>query len=182
MMGPMKTVYPLTRNLEDWLNAELWPIEQAVFRFWQDKKHLVRMTRQEDLHPFAMQAAIRQYNEETGESVTEEELNSLCSDYTFCDAGEWALYTENQVAILFGDGDEPDSAFYGAAEHVKWAILILPCDGQAIVYRSPCLGHREALSEDELLAEGLVIGDAPSFVLPPEIEGAVIQDLQNQSQ
>lgn len=122
---------------------------------------------------YAAYAAIEQYNRRENTLITFEEVRDLDHTYIPCGAGEWVVWTDNQMLLLRGDYDEPYEAFSYAADGVGWAIA-LTTESTALVFRSPHIANREITNGT---ADGLTRGDAAAYILPPEIEASIKQDL-----
>jgi len=152
------------------------PIEESEFRHWRGIKALVDIVHDSErgvVPHYAAMSAIAQYNRKKGTLVTFEEVRDLDHTYIPCGAGEWVVWTDHQEGLLRGDYDDPYEAFTYANESVEWIIVLLP-DSSVLVFRSPHAAGREMNKET---ANGLNRGDTTAYILPPEIEASVKQDI-----
>ena len=171
-------MYPNTPALIDWLSHTLLPIEQSEFHHWRGIKTLVKTvhaSNRGDVPCYAAMNAVEQYNEQNGTLITYEEVSALDHTHIPCGVGEWAVWTDNQTSLLCGDYDDPWEAFSYANEDVGWVVVQLPSEPFVIVFRSPYTGRR--LEDDEGTINGLEFGEELAYILPPEIEASLKQDL-----
>ena len=188
---PWKSVYPETPSVVDWMSHRLLPIEQRVFAHWRGIYHLVRMVRDvEDIGlgprgKYAALSAIKEYNDDHGTCLTYNEVRDLNDNYIFSGAGDWAVFTDNKLALVLGEYDDPDEAFYFAPSNVLWVVLWLVQDQTVVVYRSPHTAYRERLNDNDFVSDGLCLscsdyekpGTVQAYTLPADIEGSIRQDL-----
>jgi hypothetical protein len=156
---------------------KLLPIEQSEFLHWRSIKTLHKLVTlvEQGVYPeYIALDAIEQHNKASNTAVEYEEVRDLDSTYILCDAGEWRVWVDDQPALLLGDYDEP----YEAMANCDCLWVLLQLDGDLHVVQSPYTGHRDSLEEDEEdYISGLTKGPHKAFVLPPEVEAGIIQDL-----
>jgi hypothetical protein len=176
---PNISEYPTTPALLDWLSHHLLPIEESEFHHWRGIKALVEVVHsavesRAVWEERAAKSAVEQYNKREGTQIKFEEVRDLDHTYIPCGAGEWVVWTDNQVLLLRGDYDEPYEAFFYASEGVNWVVVLTP-ESSALVFKSPhTAGRGEATGER---ADGLNRGDVYAYILPPEIEASIKQDI-----
>ena len=176
-------LYPATPILVDWIsNYEgFHAVEHGVFNFWRSALPLVKIVNcvlEGRMHRFSADAAIGQYNEEENTNLTFDEVASMSCAHIFSEAGEWVAFTESPLRLMLGGHDDPYQAIEEAVEGgVQWLILWLTTDNLFIVFASPHEGYREGIDWNDMTAEGLVPGDTPAALLPPEIEAAIRHEL-----
>ena len=124
---------------------------------------------------YAANSAVQQYNEEHNTVVTYEEVSTLAHTHIPCGAGEWVVFTDNQEGLLCGDYDDPYEAFSYARDDVGWIIVLLPDEPTVIVFKSPYKADRQETEEGTI--NGLENGEVMAYILPPEIEASLKQDL-----
>lgn len=173
-----KAAYALTPEIAEWLNHNLFPVEDFIFRHCRTIARLVRMVdavEAGEMNRYAADSAIRTHNQERGTAVTYEEVRDRTTTFLFTDIGEWAAYVDSPLAgnsILTGDDDDPIKAFENADPDINWIVLWLIQKGIVIVYRSPFIGGR-AEDEGGALTVGIEKGDIQSYVLDPETEASI---------
>jgi hypothetical protein len=178
-MKLMRSVYPTTVELMEWLNHALVPMEQPVFEHYRGIKHLIRIVDRAEaglLPEYAARSAIRDYNEEHCTLLTYDEIRDRCTSYVFADFGQWAAYLDSiqaQEAIIAGAYDDPEEAFTHAPTDINWIVLLLPSNHVVVVYRSPHIGYKAIYDEDTHTVEGLSRGIHASYTLPPQIEASL---------
>jgi hypothetical protein len=178
-----ETIYPVTRSVVEWLNHTLFPIEQGTFKYWRSILPLVRIcddTLKGKVPKWAALDAVNQYNALHDTSLTYEEIIGR-QDYSMSDIGEWAAYCrlEDQEALLFGECDDVIETFREAEPTIPWIVMWFTIDDSVIVFRSPHVEWREQVGfhNNFEVCDGMAHGDLPSYVLPPDIEGSIRQDL-----
>tara|TARA_Y100000034_G_scaffold131392_1_gene192013 strand:- start:530 stop:1129 length:600 start_codon:yes stop_codon:yes gene_type:complete len=163
-----------------WFSNRLLPVEQGEFTHWRsiyNLLHVVQSAEQGEVHKYVAEELIARHNEMSGTKVCYEEVRDLDSTYVFAGAGEWVVYTDNRERLIMGDHDDPEDAFYQAADDVLWVVVWMPDTDIAVVYRSPWTGKRQIQSDKHYLSLGMERGHTPSYTLPPEVEGSIVQDL-----
>ena len=170
-------MYPITPAIVEWAAHQLLPIEQSEFLHWRSIKNLHKlvMLSEQGVYPkYVALDAIDQYNKTSGTAVEYEEVRDLDSTYILCGAGEWRVWVDDQPALLLGDYDEP----YEAMANCDCSWVLLQIDGELHVIQSPYTGHRNSSSyEYDDHIDGLEKGPYKAFVLPPEVEAGILQDL-----
>ena len=176
----MKSVYEITPEIIEWLNHNLFPVEESVFVHYRGIIDLVDIVDKAEagaIVKYAALSAIREYNEENDAALTYEEIRDRSPTYIFSGAGEWAAYVDSPYAtqlLVLGEHDDPDMALSHAHPDINWLVVWLPQDECVVVYRSPHRGHRAlAYEEEEGVVEGLSKGPHEAYVLPPEIEASL---------
>ncbi|MEC8306347.1 MAG: hypothetical protein VXZ72_00605 [Chlamydiota bacterium] len=162
----------------EWISHTLLPVEESEFHHWRSIKGLYKMVcmAEQGLYPkYAALNAIQQYNDTHNTHVEYEEILELDSTYVPCGAGEWLAWVDDQSSLLMGDYDEPMDAFMYC--DCTWVILQL--DGELHVMQSPYQGDRDYDEDidDSTYINGTRKGPYRAFVLPPEIEAGIIQDV-----
>lgn len=175
----LKSVYPITAELIEWLNHTLVPMEEAVFHHYRGIRRLVQLVDRAEkgtIPKYAALSAIRDYNEAQHTCLTYAEIRDRSPNYIFTDFGQWAAYLDNFQAanrIIASDYDDPGDAFENAHPDISWIVLWLPSDGVAVVYRSPHTARRDIHDEEAGLADGLTPGGFRAYTLPPELEASL---------
>jgi len=175
----LRSVYPVTIEIMEWMNHTLVPIEEPVFNHYRGIHHLVRVVDRAaagHIPEYAAFEQIEDHNQEYGTSLTYEEILTRSSTYIFHDLGQWAAYVDDlnaQNSILSGNFDDPDEVFSNAAPDINWIVLLLTSDEVVVVYRSPHIGYRECYDAEHNLAEGISEGTLPAYTLHPQLEAAL---------
>ena len=175
MPRPLHGVYPLTPDLWEWLTDEFYcGVDENVFAFWRDAIHLIRLVERVEagkLHQYVAESAIREHNDESGCSLTYEEVKQRYCDEVPAWESCLEVFCDEPMEILFG----PHSVFYEALQHANcdWAIVINHHNDWAVVIQSPHVQPRKLLSTETWEGSGLEAGEIPTFVLPAEIEATL---------
>ncbi len=198
--------YPVTPGVRDWLIHNLLAIEGDVFALWRRLMPVMSKVIENDqaeavgeeppVPEWVLMAHLRELNDALGTNYTLVELRSrsICT-YNMADARDWGMYTreEDQEPVIFGPTSEVGSNVLLAGEEVEWGVLWEPRNEVILVYRSPHLGCRlpiededipgeyQRVEQDRILSAGLLRSDerhggVQCYVLPPEIEGVILQD------
>jgi hypothetical protein len=168
-------MYPTSPELIEWLNQTLLPIEASVFHYFRGIVHLVRIV--DDVEAgltlkYNAFAAIRDWNEKEGTSLSYEEIRDRSSTYIFSDIGEWVVYTDTPDAILSGQWDDPSEALQNADPGVTWICLWETQKNRILVVRSPHVEGRE-WDDDIGHCRGISCGNDAAYVFPPSIQAAI---------
>jgi hypothetical protein len=174
-------MYPDLEPLIEWLcwREDLHVINKSEWEHWRKVGHLKQIC--EDVvagktSKYAADSAIAQHNCEHGTSYTYEDVLGMVidvnDDFVFSDCGEWALFTDGRVDLLFGDHDDVELAAYNAPDWVDWALLWNPGLGIVVVHKSPYKDRRKDFKteHDPPVADGLERGNVLSYILPPHEE------------
>jgi hypothetical protein len=181
---PFRASYPVTPSIVDWLSSNFEAFERGAWEHYHGCKNLFRAVRaaeESGSHVASMIAdeKIREYNEQNNTSVTRDEIQSGSVDYVMEDIGGWMAFTDDSRALLEDDHASAEVSLYCADDSVRWVIVWCGESHLIYVYRSPVLGDRVITDEESLIAEGFSKGDQETFVLPPQIEAAIWQDIQD---
>jgi hypothetical protein len=161
----------------DWIAHTLLPVEQSEFEHWRSIKsliHVVSKTETGEIPKYVALSKIQKHNDQNETSVTYEEIRDLDGTYIPCGAGEWVVWTDDQVAFIYGESDNPFDAMLESS--ADWVILEIPQDGLLHVIKSPYVARKGWDSSGDYL-NGMSRGDHYGYTLPPEIEAGVLQDL-----
>jgi hypothetical protein len=182
---PQKGVYPVTGSLVNWLSHTFEAIDEGAYMHFRGIR---RITKNVDkgqqgsiIHRLQARSHLREYNDRNETDIQYEEVVHRNRNFIPAFEGDWVVFTDNSKAILEDeDADRNlmiEDALYCAPLSVRWALLWDPMEGIVIVYRSPVLGKKRELNPEFLMTCGLSAGEAPTFVLPPEIEAVIKQDM-----
>lgn len=181
--APLKGMYPATESVIDWLSNTFGAVEEGGLLYWLELRNLTKaVDRAEKTKSFVYRAQamsmLRDYNEESGSSITYDEIAERNIDFVPSYEGEWVAFSEDPMSLFHWDDDiyELEWILYGAPESVKWVIVWEVQEGYIVVYRSPIIEGRFQVDMNYHTAEGLLSGDSDTFVLPPAIEAAIKQD------
>jgi hypothetical protein len=175
----LRSAYPCTIELMEWLNHTLVPLEQPVFEHYRGIHRLVKLVDRAAagrIPEYAAYDAINDWNETHGTALTYANIRSRSSAYVFHDFGQWAAYVDDihaQNSILSGQYSDPEDAFSHAHPDINWIVLLLPSDDCVVVYRSPHIGYRAVFDEETWIAEGQSTGNHPAYTLHPQLEASL---------
>lgn len=186
MMRIRRSTYGVYDCLVTWLNGseDLLPLEQSAYAHWagiRDLTHLVDGAEGGALPQFVAMEAIQQHNQTYGTSITYEEVAGRYShNFIFSPQAEWVIYTD-QVGmnhLIFSNEDNFEEAMDHAPPDCGWMLIWHTRSHELTVFRSPLRGYRQAYSEgDDLHTEGMSPGNLLSYVLPPDLEGSITQEI-----
>lgn len=174
---PARGIYEMTDVLVDWLSNTLEMFDESAFCHYQGIKQLVNIVKASEegsLPKFAAYSAIRAHNEIHKTNITYNEIKDADVAFLLSDVGAWEVFTDDAKCLLLGDFDTAEDALVLAPPQVKFIAVWEP-RGDLILYRSPHVGYRKLhlCIEDIDYGRGLIDGDLPTYVLPPEIEAAL---------
>ena len=175
----VKTIYPMTAEIVEWMNHNLVPIEGAVFRHFRGIIKLIRIVDrvEEGRAPkYAALSAIKRYNERNQTTLTYEEVRDRTSSHVFLPAGDWAAYVDDihaSNAIITGDHDDLFDALEHAHPDISWILLWLADKQILLVIRSPYQDYCGTFTDTDAYADGTEKGPLLAPTLPPEIVAAM---------
>lgn len=185
-MHVRRGVYGIYDCLVTWLNGsdDLLPLEQSAYAHWagiRDLTQLVDGAEGGTLPRFVAMEAIEQHNRMNETSITYEEVAGRYShDFVFSPQAEWVIYTD-QVGmghLIFSSGDDVEDTMEHAPPDCRWMLAWHTESHELTVFRSPHKGYRRAYSEeDDTHAEGMSPGHLLAYILPPDLEGSITQEI-----
>lgn len=180
-----RAVYPAMFPLIEWLshNEKLCVINKSEWDVWRQVGHLKRVC--EDAVAgktcrYVAESAIKKHNDECGTHYTFEEVLGMVVDmdsgFMFSDCNEWALFTDNKEAIVFGSYDDIELAAYNSPDSVSWALLWNPGHNVVVVHKSPYKDYKSSFNTDHdpPISDGLERGEVLSYTLPPYEEASLV--------
>lgn len=173
-----RAIYEMTPTLLDWLTHRFESFEKSTFVHYRESMQLVNIVQAAEegrVPKFAALSAIRQFNEVNGTDLSYESISMLDTTHIFSDCGEWVVFTDNSREIICGPHDDAETACSDTPDHVEYVLVWDTTEGDLVVYKSPHTGRREGHSDKYAL--GMVKGDRLSFVLPPEVEASMYENL-----
>lgn len=184
-----RTAYPACEITVEWLSEHFVPIEENMFFYWKELKHLIRIVDEAERHPESMgrrlaaRDAISQYNRRHDSQVEYADVRNRDARCLY-DCCTWMCFVksrEDQEMILRSRHKDPELAFYEADPSVKWVVIL--AEDEILVYRSPHTARRAAQEETLWMGEdcyctGLRKGNELCYVLPAEEEAGILQELE----
>ncbi len=167
-----------TESVVDWLANRFETVEQCVFSYWENWAAVVRLVDQAEagyVPRYVALSALREMNLATGQAVEYDEIRDREPPCILYPEGEWVLFTESAREISRCSHLGFQEAI--SSPTISWAVLWDPLRCMVLVLRSPNAGLRELVDPEKCVTDGMLPGDVPSFVLPPEMEATIIQDL-----
>jgi hypothetical protein len=171
----MRTLYPVTPEIIEWLNHKLVPIEAAVFKHFRGIIHLIRIVDQveDGLAPkYAAMSMIRRFNRQNHTNISYEDVRDRTASQIFLPEGDWAAYVDDlraSEAIISGDFDDPLEALENAPDEVQWVVLWIVEKDVIAVYRSPHTFGGELYEDSDVYVDGQSYGTTPAPALPPDL-------------
>ena len=124
-------------------------------------------------------SAIEEYNDRNGTTITYQDVATLSTDHLWSPEGEWVVYTDRPHELVLSCRALVEETQLADGDcRVSWILFWDVPENILTVYRSPHIDYKASIAYPSLTEGMSRTGDCPSFTLPPEIEGAILQDLQ----